>query len=274
MTLKRFMLTASALSLGLTAMTAQSHDVYIWPDYFTLNSEKPTTVAVDVTATHTTYRSDYAMPSDGVKLFGTDGAEMYFGGPFYQGKTRSTFDLPVEQDGTLRLEYRHGPLYHSSYTIGARDTQKYVPGNKSALLAALPEGAKNAETVAYHSLGMSFVTNNAPTDAVLTPTNQGIEVVPVTHPSDYVTGEDIQISVLQDGKPIVGQDVTIELEGTKYQATPVVMELQSNADGLVNVSFTQGGRYVMKMIHSQPSTDPEADTTVTRMYYAFEVIYE
>tara|TARA_B100002003_G_scaffold252037_1_gene300745 strand:+ start:1374 stop:2198 length:825 start_codon:yes stop_codon:yes gene_type:complete len=274
MKIKQLLLATGSLYLAVASVSSHAHDIYIWPDYFTISSDKPTSVPVDITATHTTFHSDFSMPSEGVKIFGVDGKEIRFRGAFFKGIRRSTFDLPVDGDGTTRLEYWRGPSYRSSYTIGKRETTKRMVATKSELLAQLPEDAKNPETVAYQTIGMSFVTNNAPTGAVLKPANKGVELVPLTHPADYVTGEDLEVALLSEGKPIAGQDVTIELEGPQYQASPVVLELTSDDEGKVSFSFEQGGRYMMKVIHSQPSTDPEADIQRTRIYYAFEVIYE
>lgn len=271
---KRLVLACSYLVGSMLSSASNAHDIYIWPDYFTLNSDKSTTVPVDITATHTTYRSDFSMPSEGVKIFGTDGKEIRYRGAFYKGARRSTFDLPVEGDGTVKLEYWRGPSYHSSYTIGKRDSLKRMRMNKTELMASIPEDAKNPETVRYMTIGMSYVTNNAPTEAVLTPKNEGVELVPVTHPADFVTGEDLTVRLLLDGKPIAEQDVTVELEGPQYREEPVALELKSDDNGDVNFSLDQGGRYMMKVIHSQPSQDPEADIARTRIYFAFEVIYE
>ena len=79
---KRLVLACSYLVGSMLSSASNAHDIYIWPDYFTLNSDKSTTVPVDITATHTTYRSDFSMPSEGVKIFGTDGKEIRYRGAF------------------------------------------------------------------------------------------------------------------------------------------------------------------------------------------------
>ncbi|WP_105171844.1 DUF4198 domain-containing protein [Pseudoalteromonas sp. T1lg24] len=270
----QFVNVTAGLTLALASGLASAHDIYIWPSYFTVNSEKAVDVPVQITASHTTYRPDFAMPSEGVKVFAADGKQVRRIGSFYQGARFSTFDLGVEGEGTYALEYHRGPNYHSRYKIGKRDTEKRIRGNKSHAKANAPKGARDLETASYTTIAMSYVTNKAPTNDVLKAKNKGFEVLPITHPSDYVTGEDLTVSLLFNGKPVANQDVVIELEAPQYSENPKALELKSDEDGLVSFNFAKGGRYMLKVNHKIDSTDPEADVEITRVYYAFEVIFE
>ena len=265
---------AAGLLVALSAFSATAHDIYIWPSYFSVDTDKGTTVPVDITASHTTFRPDFAMPSSGVKAYGVDGKQIRRVGPFFQGNRRSSFDLAVEAEGTYGLVYERGPAYHSRYLVGKRETEKRMRANKSEALKQMPKNAKDLETTRYFTIAMSYVTNKAPSDAVLAPKNKGFEVVPVTHPADYVTGEEIQVQLLFDGKPVKDQELVVEKEGPQYQEEPLTVELKSDGEGMVNMSLDQGGRFMMKVYHKQASEDPEADFEITRVYYAFEVIYE
>jgi len=274
MKLNTFATFISGCVLALSTFHSSAHDIYIWPSYFTVDSDKPSQVTVDVTASHTTFRPDFAMPSKGVKVYGVDGKQIRRIGPYFEGARRATFDLAIEEQGTYGLVYERGPSYFSQYTIGKRDTKKHLRTNKSQALEQMPEGGKNLETGKYYTVAMSYVTNKAPSDAVLQAKNTGFELVPVTHPADYVTGEEIKMKLLFNGEPVEGLDLTIEKEAPQYQKEPQVVELNSNKKGMVNVSFTDGGRYMLKVKHKKISEDPEADYDITRIYYAFEVIYE
>jgi len=259
---------------ALSTFQSLAHDIYIWPSYFTVDSDKPSQVSVDVTASHTPFRPDFAMPSNGVNVYGVDGKKIRRVGPYFEGKRRATFDLAIEEQGTYSLTYERGPSYFSRYTVGKRDTKKRLRAKKSVALAQMPKEGKNLETGKYFTIAMSYVTNQAPTNTVLQAKNTGFELVPVTHPADYVTGENIAMKLLFNGQPVEGLAVTIEKEAPQYQQQPQVFELNANHEGIVNVTFTQGGRYMLKVNHKKKSTDPEADYDITRVYYAFEVIYE
>ena len=195
MKLTRFTKVIAGSLLAASAFASQAHDIYIWPSFFTVDSDKPTQVAVDITATHTLYRPDFSMPSNGVKAYGVDGKQIRRVGAFFQGARRSTFDLAVESEGTYALVYERGPSYFSSYTVGKRETEKRLRASKSVAKAQMPENGKNLQTAKYYTVAMSYLTNKAPSEAVLQPKNKGFEVLPVTHPADYVTGEDIEVTL-------------------------------------------------------------------------------
>lgn len=266
--------TLAALGICAISASAFAHDIYVWPSYFSLSAEKTAYVPVDVTASHTTFRPDYAMPSNGLKVFGVDGKEVDRKGAYFEGARRASFDLAVEAEGTYLVYYSPEPSYFTSYLIGRSDERKWLPGNKSAVKDKVPSKAEDVKTARYESIAQSYVTNNAPTPAVLEAKKTGFEVVPVTHPADYVTGEEIVISLLFNGEPVVDQDVVVELEGPQYKAEPVVLELKSNEKGEIAFTLTEGGRYMFKTNYERASEDPEADVIITRAYYAFEAIYE
>ena len=261
-------------ALTLTSFLSHAHDIYIWPNYFSVDMDKPGKVTVDITATHTLFRPDFSMPSEGVKVFGVDGKQVRRIGSYYQGARRATFDLAVEEQGTYGLIYERGPSYFSRYKVGKRETEKRLRAKKSDALKQMPENGKDLETAKYFTIAMSYVTNKAPTETVLAPKNTGFEVVPVTHPADYVTGEDLQVKFLFDGQPVADLDLVVEKEGPQYQKDPLALELKSDSHGLVNFSLDEGGRFMLKVNHKKKSDDPEADFDITRVYYAFDVIYE
>ena len=260
--------------LCCAAGAAFAHDIYIWPSFFTASIEESGHVPVDITASHTTFRPDYPMASEGLEVYGVDGKRLWDTGAFFEGSRRSTFDLPVAAEGTYALKYHSGPVYSTSYVIGRSDEPKYVSGNKEETAADIPAKAKDVKTTAYLSVGMAYVTNNAPSDAVLKPTGSGFELIPVTHPADYVTEEEIVISLMRDGKPVIDQDVVIELEGPNYREQPVVIELKSDKAGQVVFTPEHGGRYMTKVLEERKVDSPLTDVELTRVYYAFEVIYE
>lgn len=274
--MKHPLLIKLVMSWGVVLFTTQvsAHDIYIWPSYFTVNSDKVVKVPVDVTATHTTFRPDFSMPSQGVEVYGVDGKEQRRRGNYYEGARRSTFDLSVEEEGTYGLVYVRDGSYHTRYKVGKSDKFKRARLNKSEASKELPAKAKEVITAKYRTVAMSFLTNKAPTSAVLKAKNKGFELVPVTHPADYVTGESLEIAFLFEGKPVENVEVVIEQEGPQYKENPAALTLKANEDGVINFTLENGGRYMLKVNNEQVSDDPEADIEITRVFYAFEVIYE
>ncbi|NRA72440.1 MAG: DUF4198 domain-containing protein [Gammaproteobacteria bacterium] len=262
------------IACTLMIAPAIAHDIYIWPSYFNINTDKPTHVAVTVTASHTAFRPDFSMPSNGVKVMGIDGKQIRKFGPYYQGQRQSSFDLVVTGSGTYGLFYQRQPSYFTSYKIGKRDKLKRLKTNKIAAAKQLPKGARDVITRRYETIAMSFVTNKAPTFEVLAPTNQGFELITLTHPSDYVTSEPIKVKVLFNGKPVAKQTMIIEQEGPQYRKNPAALEITTDKDGLATFNLPNGGRYLLKTKYEKDADHELADFDVTRIFYAFEVIFE
>lgn len=273
-TARRSLRLLAVPALLAISSAATAHDVYIWPSFFSLNSEKPTHVVVDVTASHTPFRPDFAMSSHGLGVLDVDGKKMRRSGAFFQSHRRSSFDLPVEQSGTYALTYERPPRVFTSYVIGRSEERKWIRANKAEAAEKLPAKAQDVKSVQYSSFAVSYVTNNAPTEAALAPRGEGFEIVPITHPADYVTGEPLQVAVLSNGEPLADHPVLIELEGARYRSQPVALELNSDAEGKVTFTLEEGGRYLLKSKHEWPSERADLDAEAHSVFYSFEVIFE
>ena len=62
-------------------------------------------------------------------------------------------------------------------------------GTREAFAREVPSGAENLRVMLGQRRIEFFVTRGAPTDRVLQPLNEGLEMVPITHPNDLVAGE-------------------------------------------------------------------------------------
>lgn len=240
--IKRILL--SAIGSMVIASSSMAHDTYIWPSYFNINAEKPTHVVVDLTVSNTALRPEFSVPSNGVKVLGVDGKEIRRIGPYYQGHKRSSFDLAIDEAGTYGLFFQQEPRYLTSYTLNKADKPKRLRANKKEAVELLPEKAKDIKTAKYNTVSMSFITNKAPTTAALSPKNKGFELITVTHPSDYITGESIELQALYNGKPVKNVEMVIELEGTQYRKDPQAIEIKTNRNGKGEFTLQTGGRHL------------------------------
>src|SRR3546814_11157477 len=73
------------------------------------------------------------------------------------------------------------------------------------------------------------------------PGGKGLELQPVTHPNDLVTGEAGQFRFLLDGKPAAGVKVTVLPGGIRYRNRLNQMDLTADADGLVSINWPAPG---------------------------------
>lgn len=269
------MFKATLCTLGLLAASStMAHELMIMPTKSIL-TKAPATVAVDISASHGVFRPDKGVGVDSINVYGADGKRIRDIGTVVKGKTRTSFELPIENDGTYKIMYGGSePMYLTNYTIGARDTQKRIRGSKEEVKDLIPEDAKNIETVKMNRYGMTFITAKMPTDAVMQPTNEGLEIIPVTHPADYINGEEIEFQALLDGQPTQGVEITVKAEAALYNGELEPIKVTTDEDGMASVEIEDAGRYAATFAFQGDNPGADADKAFYSVFYTFEVVYE
>ena len=107
----------------------------------------------------------------------------------------------------------------------------------------LPKDAKKLELSQSVGRVETFVTNGAPNDTALKPTNRGIELVAVGHPNDLFAGEEATFRVLVDGKPTAGLEFEIVRGATRYRNAQDELKVTSDAKGEIKVTWPEAGMY-------------------------------
>ena len=89
----------------------------------------------------------------------------------------------------------------------------------------------------------TFVTRDKPTLEALKPTGKGLELVPVTHPTDVIATEAATFKFVIDGKPAADLEVTFIPGGARWRASPGEIKVKSGPDGAVKVTLPEAGMY-------------------------------
>jgi len=234
-----------AVALGLAGL-AHAHTPYLLPASFEI--EPTATVSVDAAFTEKFFLPDVAFGNTRFAITTPDGSVLPFG-EVHQFKTRTVAEqqLPGAK-GTYRLSTgpRLGAIFRSWDLNGkvevARDPATPVPAG-AKLLAH------------YQSLSVSeaYVTAGAPTKAALAPSGQGLEIVPVTHPSDLFTGESFEFTVQFDGQPLAGQKVDIYRSAMDLASQHSAESLKTDAQGRIRYAMQQPGVYLALIRHRAPA---------------------
>ncbi|MDX9706392.1 MAG: DUF4198 domain-containing protein [Azospira sp.] len=75
------------------------------------------------------------------------------------------------------------------------------------------------------------------------PLGRGMELRPVTHPNDLVSGEEASFALLVDGQPASGVEVTAIRGGTRYRDRQEEMTTKTDARGEFAFTWQQPGMY-------------------------------
>lgn len=271
MKIKQLLIGAGALIL---ATQASAHNRWILPSHFSLSNDKGEWVMVDVTASNETFNVDKPMGAERLKIKGPDGKNV-FPGSSYRGHRKSVVDIHLKNNGTYQLKMGGEPSYWTSYEVEGESKKKWLRNtNKVKRAKALPKGAHNVKTVESSSTILSYITLNSPSNN-FKPTNQGLEFVPVTHPSDVAQGEAAQFKFLFNGKAQAGVSIEIIREGVRYRNEPEQLSLTTDAKGMIDFTLTQAGRYLLIAKYQQDIADYAlADSVGGQVFLTFEAILD
>jgi hypothetical protein len=228
--------------IALVAGPADAHRRWLLPSATVMSGEKEV-VTFDAAASNELFVFDHRASSlDDLVVLGPNGNTVdakIIG----SGASRSSFDVEMTQQGTYRIALVSGGLM-GFYKIG--EERKRWRGTAEELDSAFPEGATDINVSVVSSRTETFSTLGAPNETALAPTNQGLEMVPVSHPNDLVVGEAAQFKFLIDGQPAADMEIEWVRGGTRYRDTAEDMKLKTDAAGMFEVTVEEPGLYYLE----------------------------
>ena len=270
---KTTLCTALVLCLPLTA---QAHRAWLLPSATVLSSDDAW-VSIDAAVSNDIFHADHApMRADGVVITAPDGTTLKTQNA-NTGKFRSTFDVQLPQKGTYKIAMASNGIMATWKTeTGER---KMWPGrgeqaNPADFDKMVPKKAQDLAVSQFSRRMETFVTSGSPTESVLKPTKQGLELVPVTHPNDLFSGEAATFQFLMDGKPAVGVKVTVIPGGMRYRNEQAAIEVESDKKGNISVTWPQAGMYWLSANYRDDKAKKPATSRTGSYSATFEVLPE
>lgn len=186
------------------------------------------------------------------------------------GKFRSTFDVNLALPGTYRLTVLNSGL-NASYELNGE--RKRWRGKAENLAKEIPAEATKLEVGETLQRVETFVTDGAKNLDALKPTGKGLELLPVTHPTDLFVGETATFKLLLDGAPAAAQKLSVVRGGMRYRNQQNEIETSTDATGSFSITWTETGPYLL----STSATDDKVSAkpaTQRRLSYtaSFEVL--
>jgi uncharacterized GH25 family protein len=234
----RSILTAGAALAALTvANAAQAHMPYVLPSHFTVDA-KATNVTVEASFTEDPFQPDVVMKSDTFAIRGPDGVETPITAPTYL-RELAVMEAPLAAEGTYRVS--------SGARLG-RNSKMYRSAAGQWLMVGEERDVKPdpATVVEVQSVTTAdaYLTKGKPSTAALEPKGVGLELKPLTHPSDIAVGEPARFLLLIDGKPLPGQVVKLYRGQGIYDGKKVAGEVTTGPDGVFSFTAPDPGLYM------------------------------
>ena len=260
MKLSHLMIAAAALAIPAAA---SAHRMWMLPSA-TVVSGTESWVTVDAAVSNDLFFFDHQpLRLEQMKVWQPDGSA----GQLQNGSTgryRSTFDVQLNKPGTWKIGTAMSGVMGSfkvngeEKRVGGRGGPPR-PGMPAPLTVAdIPADATDVKLTESSTRNEIFVTAGEPTTTVFAPTNTGLEMAPITHPDELVSGEAAKFRFLIDGKPAAGLKVTVIPGGKRYRNDENAMTLTTGADGVVSVTWPAAGMYWLN------ATATDAKTTTPR----------
>lgn len=252
--------TRRIAAIALAAVTATSlttpalaHRQWMLPSATTFSGEDNWVTVDSAVSNDLFYFEHNAGSIANVRAVAPDGAEVPLENQA-KGRYRNTFDVHLLQKGTYRIGSATTSVM-GTYDLNGKTERLPRGTTKDSLVKAIPAGATNVVTAEANNRNEIYVTVGEPTTTVFKPTGSGIELVPVTHPNDLVSGEAATFRFLLDGKPAAGLKVTVIPGGIRYRDQLNQIDAQTDAEGKVAITWPTPGMYWLNV--SMPR-DPNA----------------
>lgn len=278
--------TALTLAICLP-LSAQAHRAWMLPSATVLSGEDPW-ITVDAAVSNDLFYFEHFplriqdignldnMPAGGppgmrprpaavLQLFAPDGSAIKAENGNI-GRYRSTFDLHLTQKGTYKLAIANSGLF-ASWKEGSEN--KRWMGKAEDFAKQVPANAAELKVAQNNSRMEVFVTSGNPTDTVLKTTGVGLELAPITHPNDLFAGEAAEFTLLLDGKPAAGVEVSVIPGGNRYRDELGEIKATSDANGAISITWPNAGMYWLEAELSStegvvaPATERRASYSAT-----------
>ena len=259
---------AAFVVAALAPLASQAHKSWLLPSATVTTVDQWITVDAAV-SNDLFYFNHVPMRLDALAITAPDGSKVAAENSS-TGKYRSTFDVHLTQNGTYRLATLNQGVFASYEDQGA---PKRWRGTAERFAAEVPANAKNLQVSQAQGRVETFVTAGKPSDRTFAPTNTGLELVPVTHPNDLYAGETASFRFLLDGKPAAQLPVGVVAGGTRYRDTQDEMNLKTDANGELRITWPAPGMYWLEAeVQDQNTTFKQATQRRASYQATFEVL--
>lgn len=231
-----------------------AHTPYMLPNSFSTSSAEKLTVISSFTEEF--FVPDFKVDSEDFHMLLPDGSRVEFANvAFFEQVT--VLESPLEKEGTYLLSTgkRLGRKFKMK-RVG--DGWDYIRRTSENETEEVLEGVETADFQSQ-TVAEAYVTKGAPSTEVLNPTGIGLEIVPLTHPSEVYFEEEFNLKIQFNGKVLAGHHLNLFREGGSYEEPKYTQEVISDEEGKITVVLDKPGVYLI-MTRYQDIAPEEAET--------------
>jgi hypothetical protein len=235
--------TVLALVLASIAAGASAHRPWIMPTTTFIEAKEPV-VTIDGAISDQLFEFDTnALKMDGAMVTDPDGAMAALPAPTLM-KFRSSADLKLPKDGTYKISLV------SLNTMGSwkvNGEMKRFRGTEDDFIKQVPAGAAEVSRSTTHARIETFVTANKSSMGAFKPTGEGLEMIPLTNPTELRAGETARMRFTLDGKPLANQPFSLIPGTVRYRGVLGELRLVTDAKGEAAIKLPAPNQYFLGM---------------------------
>jgi uncharacterized GH25 family protein len=228
---------AAALTIALP-MTAQAARLWIVPSA-TVVPNVDAYVTIDASASDDLFNIGRALPLENIVIAGPGGTTISPENPL-TGKQRSSFELKLAETGTYKIALISDSL-NASYKVNGE--MKRWRGTADTFAKEVPADAQDLNVSRMQGRLETFVTVGKSTLQTWKSSGAGLELIPLTSPTDLFTGDTSNFRFILDGKPAADLPVTVVLGNNRYRDALGELTLKTDKDGKFSVKWPSAGMY-------------------------------
>ena len=257
--------TLFALALATLSLHAAAHRPWLYPQATMVEAKEPW-VTIDGAISEGLFDIDHQpLKLDNATVTGPDGVSFAAPSPF-TGRQRSSFDLKMDKDGTYKVSLVTRSVM-ASYKDASGEPKRFR-GSEEAFARDVPANAPELRVTHAHSRLETFVSANKHSGGALKAGGVGLEMVPVTNPTDLRVGETAKWRFQLDGKALPNFPFSLIPGGVRYRGVLGEIRLNTDANGEVAVALPAAGMYWLNAAWpaAQAKAPAPADAPVARRY--------
>lgn len=236
------------------------HQKWLWPNRFVADAA-PVWISFDVTWSDRAFEAEEGVNDRPLTVVDPEG---HSSGParVFVGKTKSTAEAELKQEGTYRLESTDPLTYWTQ--IDKDGKTQWLKKSKEEVA-----GEKITRADLYWSKALAYVTVGK-SAAVKPLDTDPLAIVPSLHPNEIVAGQTVEFSVLSYGKPVERAELKVfDAKASGHDASATI---QCNEKGVGNFKFKSDGRYlIVGQLEREVKDDPKADVHSFNVYLTLMV---
>jgi uncharacterized GH25 family protein len=236
---------ALLVAAALLPAAAHAHRTWLLPTTTVVSGKEPV-VTVDAAVSEDLFEFDTnALALEGLSVIAPDGNKLAVENPT-KSKRRSSFDFKPTVPGTYRV-VNFAESAFASYKLGG-ETKRWR-GNLEALAKEVPANAEELQVTRMQNRVETYVSYEGKEGAkpaplgAFAPQGAGLELVPLSAPTDLSVGDTSSFQLLLDGKPVPDLDVTLVRGGNRYRYKMGELALKTDAKGQFSVKWPEAGRW-------------------------------